>query len=37
MDEFRTIAKLWSSGTELDLGTDSNIRQWSNGCGMRVD
>lgn len=25
MDEFRTIAKLWSSGTELDLGTDSNI------------
>lgn len=25
MDEFRTIAKLWPSGTELDLGTDSNV------------
>lgn len=25
MDEFRTIAKLWPSGTDLDLGTDSNI------------
>jgi hypothetical protein len=25
MDEFRTIAKLWPSGTEIDLGTDSNI------------
>src|SRR4051812_46964886 len=23
MDEFRTIAKLWPAGTELDLGTDS--------------
>ena len=25
MDEFRTIAKLWPSGTELNLGTDSNL------------
>lgn len=25
MDEFRTIGKLWPSGDELDLGTDSNI------------
>lgn len=25
MDEFRTIAKLWPTGIELDLGTDSNI------------
>jgi hypothetical protein len=25
MDEFSTIAKLWPSGTDLDLGTDSNI------------
>src|SRR5688572_23100585 len=25
MDEFRTIAKVWPVGTELDLGTDSNI------------
>jgi hypothetical protein len=24
MDEFRTIAKLWGSGDELDTGTDSN-------------
>ena len=25
MDEFRTVARLWPSGTELDLGTDSNV------------
>lgn len=25
MDEFRTVAKIWPSGTDLDLGTDSNI------------
>jgi hypothetical protein len=25
MDEFRTIAKLWPAGTEVDLGTDSNV------------
>lgn len=25
MDEFRTIAKLWPGGAELDLGTDSNV------------
>lgn len=25
MDEFRTIARLWPSGTEIDLGTDSNV------------
>lgn len=25
MDEFRTIAKLWPSGAEVDLGTDSNL------------
>ena len=25
MDEFRTIAKIWPSGAELDLGTDSNL------------
>jgi hypothetical protein len=24
MDEFRTVAKLWPSGDDLDLGTDSN-------------
>ena len=24
MDEFRTIAKLWPAGTDLDLGTDSS-------------
>lgn len=25
MDEFQTIAKLWPAGTEVDLGTDSNL------------
>jgi hypothetical protein len=25
MDEFRTIARLWPTGTEVDLGADSNI------------
>jgi hypothetical protein len=25
MDEFRTIAKLWPSGDEIDLGADSNV------------
>ena len=25
MDEFKTIAKLWPAGTELNLGTDSNV------------
>ena len=25
MDEFRTVAKIWPAGTDLDLGTDSNI------------
>ena len=25
MDEFQTIAKLWPTGAEIDLGTDSNL------------
>ncbi len=25
MDEFQTIAKLWPAGTDIDLGTDSNV------------
>jgi hypothetical protein len=25
MDEFRTVAKIWPTGVDLDLGTDSNI------------
>src|SRR6266550_1759615 len=25
MDEFKTVAKLWPAGTDLDLGADSNL------------